>query len=346
MPRPKKLNDSVVVITGASSGIGRATALAFARGGATVVLAARREVALGQLATECAHLGGRAQIAPLDVTDPGAVAELAQAAARHHGRLDAWIHNAGVALFAKFEQAPPDVFRRVIETNFFGYVNAVRATLPLFRQQGHGILMNVVPSAHRTGQGEASAHCASHAALEGLEACLREELADTPEVHVSTIFSGAVDTPLLQHAANYTGRRLLPSEPLVPPHLVAGAIVECFKNPRPHLELGPSAARLALHRLSTRALVGDAVGPADGSAPAAASPGNLFEPAPGSTGMDGGWRRAQRIRPGWLTRRLLEVARAVTPTLDKKAGLTGPLVARLQVSRRALRPFDAGRSEP
>ena len=135
---PRRVQDAAVVVTGASSGIGRATALAFARSGARVALAARREQPLRELARECEEAGGRAIVVPTDTTDEAAVESLAQRAHDELGGLDVWVNNAGVTLFARFDEAPSDAFRRVIETNFFGYVHGARTALRRFREQGWG----------------------------------------------------------------------------------------------------------------------------------------------------------------------------------------------------------------
>jgi NAD(P)-dependent dehydrogenase (short-subunit alcohol dehydrogenase family) len=116
----RKLEGAVVVITGASSGIGRATALAFARRGSSLVVAARRADALDGPVQECQGFGARAVAVPTDVADADAVEALARMAESQFGRIDVWINNAGVYLAGQFEDVPPQDFRRVIEVNFFG----------------------------------------------------------------------------------------------------------------------------------------------------------------------------------------------------------------------------------
>src|SRR5262249_42350211 len=118
-----KLRDHVVVITGASSGIGRATAHLFASRGATVVLAARRPPSLEEAAVECERLGGRALPVPTDVRDERAVSELAHRAALRFGRIDVWVNSAAVMTYERFPEAPLSAFHRVVETNLFGYVH-------------------------------------------------------------------------------------------------------------------------------------------------------------------------------------------------------------------------------
>ena len=206
MSMGKKLDGAVVVVTGASSGIGRATGLAFAEGGARVVVAARRVDALEELARECQAAGGQPWPSPPTPTDEAAVAELARRAVERFGRIDVWVNNAGVYLLGLLEATPPEAFRRVLETNFFGYVNGARAVLPHFRNQGHGVLINNASVYSHVGAPWLTAYVSSKFAVRGFSEALRQELADLPDVHVCTVSPSPIDTPIFASAANYSGR--------------------------------------------------------------------------------------------------------------------------------------------
>src|SRR4051794_8461879 len=117
-----RIDGAVVVVTGASSGIGRETALELSRRGANVVLAARREPALELTAAACAELGADTLVVPTDIAEQAAVEHLSERALEHFGRIDAWVANAGVYLVGRLDQTPPDAFRRVLEVNFLGAV--------------------------------------------------------------------------------------------------------------------------------------------------------------------------------------------------------------------------------
>ncbi|MEU4712374.1 SDR family NAD(P)-dependent oxidoreductase [Micromonospora purpureochromogenes] len=171
-----RVRDAVVVITGASSGIGRATALAFADKGAAVVLAARREEALAEVAAECAQRGVQALVVPTDVTDPVAVEALGRRAAERFGRIDVWVNNAAVTVFGPFEETPLQDIRRVLDVNVMGYVHGARTALPYLREQGQGVLVNVSSIVGVVSQPYTHAYVMAKFAIRALSASLRQEL--------------------------------------------------------------------------------------------------------------------------------------------------------------------------
>jgi short-subunit dehydrogenase len=245
----RSLNGKVVVITGASSGIGRATALMAARHGGAVVLVSRQEKALRELARECEAAGGHALAEAADVTDAQTLEKIARKGYQKFGHIDAWVNNAAVSLFAKFEEAPPEDYRRVIETNFFGYVNGARAVLPYFREQGRGVLINVSSMVGKAGAPYISAYTTSKFAINGWSESLRMELMDTPQIQVCTVLPASIDTPIFQHAANYTGRAIKPLPPVYPAEMVAEAILDCVHRPRREVYAGSAGAVMAKARV-------------------------------------------------------------------------------------------------
>ena len=188
----REIDDSVVV-TGASSGIGRATARLFAKHGARVVLAARSEQSLREVAGECEEVGGQALVVPTDVTDEEAVRELARQSVEVFGRIDVWVNNAGVMVYGPFEDVPTDVFRRVIETNLFGQIHGARAALSRFREQGGGVLINMSSEWGRLTSPHISAYVTSNFAIRSFSECLRQELAGEEDTHVVTILPQSVE---------------------------------------------------------------------------------------------------------------------------------------------------------
>lgn len=296
MPRPIK--NSVIVITGASTGIGRATAMEFAKQGATLLLAARNEAPLQEVAQECQRVGGTAVAMPTDMTNESAVQALAQRAIASFGRLDVWVNNAAVSVFGRFEEIPMSAFHRVIETNLFGYIHGARAALPYFREQGSGNLINVSSVVGLTGQPYTIPYTISKYAIRGLSDSLRMELSldNADDIHVCTVLPGSIDTPIFQHAANYSGRQTKAMSPVNPAKDVAEAIAGLVERPQREIVVGQAVNLMVLQKT----LAPDLFEPMfakqvdqdhfQDHQPAPQTEGNLFEPTHDYTGVSGNWR--------------------------------------------------------
>jgi short-subunit dehydrogenase len=299
--RPRKISDSVFVVTGASSGIGRCTALEIARNKGTIVMASRQEPALRDLADQCRELGGRPLSVPTDVRDEQAVKNLARKTVEHFGRIDVWVNNAAVSLFGRIEEAPYEDYRRVIETNLFGYVHGARAVIPYFREQGSGVLINISSMAGKVAQPYTSAYVATKFAIVGLSESLRMELMDAPDIHVCTVLPASIDTPLFQHAGNFTGRPIKPIEPVYSAEKVARTILHLARSPRREVFVGNAARPAAMMhvlmpRLAERVIAMVVEKRHFQEGPERSSSGNLFEPMPGYNSIDGGWRNGASKR--------------------------------------------------
>ena len=312
---PEKPEKSVVVITGATSGIGRATAHAFARRGASLVLGARRQQVLERTAEECRGLGADVLAFPLDVADEEAVRALADAAVQRFGRIDVWVNNASVAVWGRVDEIPTPDIRRVIDVNLFGYVYGARAVLPVFRAQGSGVLINVGSVVSRVTVPYAAPYVMSKHAVRVLGGVIRQELATegVKGVHVSTVMPGTIDTPFFDHSGNYLGRSLRAMPPVYTPERVARTIVHCARFPRREVFVGNSARAMAqqyklLLGTSERVLAAMTNRLHLGRRNAEpATPGNLYEPFAEDDGVHGRWHGRGRT----AARRLATVGLAV-----------------------------------
>lgn len=303
----RQMSGSVVVITGASSGIGKATALAFAQRDARLVLCARRCQALEATASACRKLGADTMTSVVDVADGQQVSALADQAIARFGGIDVWINNAGIDAFGSFESIPPQVFERIIQINFFGTVNGARAVLPHFRERKSGILINNTSIVGTCPTPFHSAYVASKFAIRGFSFALRQEVMDLPDVHVCVIAPASIDTPLWQRSANYSGCRVKPLDPVHPPEQVASVILELARDPQREVFAGATGWMIAEQHVAEPEMMEAVVaGYARKNlfqhAPAPPSDGALFEPARGGDGIhdasvDGGWGSTRQPAP-------------------------------------------------
>ncbi|WP_422736756.1 SDR family oxidoreductase [Micromonospora sp. WMMD729] len=303
-PLTRSLDDSTVVITGASSGIGTATAYALARRGAAVVLAARSEQALEQVAQRCRQLGGQALAVPTDVTDLDSVRRLAERAVVEFGRVDAWVNNAAVSAVGLFDEIPVAEFRRVLEVNLLGTVHGIKAALPYLEAAGGGVLVNNASVLAEVAMPYQSAYNAAKHGIRGLADTVRQELRVTGrgQISVCTVLPATIDTPFFRHAANHSGRELVPPPPIYPPEVVAQTIVRLLRRPRREAYAGGAARLLGLQWRLAPALVERTLGwyahrTQFGPGTRLDSTGNVFH-ADGQASRDGGWhgRRRQLVR--------------------------------------------------
>jgi NAD(P)-dependent dehydrogenase (short-subunit alcohol dehydrogenase family) len=226
------------VITGASSGFGRAAALAFGRAGARVSLAARGRDALEDTARACRRAGAEALVVTADVGDAAAVDHLADHTVERFGQIDVWVNNAGVILYGRFEDVPAEDFEQVVRTNLLGQVHGARAALRQFRRQGRGVLINMGSVWGSVSSPQVSAYVASKHAVRAFSECLREELRHERDIEVATMLPQAADTPIFAHAGNYTGRQVCPIPPLVTAKAVAGGILAWAREPKRDVTFG------------------------------------------------------------------------------------------------------------
>jgi NAD(P)-dependent dehydrogenase (short-subunit alcohol dehydrogenase family) len=236
----KPLNEQVVVITGASSGIGLATAKMAAERGAQVVLVSRDQEDLGRAAEEIRAQGGRAVHFVADVADQSAVQRVARDVVVQFGRIDTWINNAGVTVYGLIEEVPIEDARRLFETNYWGVVNGSLAALPHLRSGG-GALINVGSVLSDTGYPLQGHYTASKHAVKGFTDSLRLEVEKSgAPVSLTLIQPAAIDTPYPEHAKNHLGVEAKHMPPVYAPEVVARAILRCAEKPERNVHVGGS----------------------------------------------------------------------------------------------------------
>jgi NAD(P)-dependent dehydrogenase (short-subunit alcohol dehydrogenase family) len=283
-----------VLVTGASSGIGRAGALAAARAGDHLVLAARDQTALDSTRVDCLAAGAASVlVTPVDVGDDAAVAQCVKEALEVTGRLDVVVNAAGVVAYGRTEDVPADVFEGVLRTNVLGPVNLARHLLPVLRRQERGTLVLVGSVIGHIGVPGMSPYVLSKWAVRALARQLQLENRDLPDVHVVHVAPGGVDTPIYRQAANYSGFVGRPPPPVASPERVAGRIWRLVDHPRPRAQVGLANQVMRLGFTLTPALYDALVGPlfavaaTDRTTEIPPDPGNVLDPSPSGNRLHG-----------------------------------------------------------
>ncbi len=301
-----RLKDKVIVITGASSGIGRATALRLAEKCAKVVACARREEPLHSLQQECERLRGECEVCVTDVTDLADLERAVRHAVDRFGRIDGFVNNAGSFMVGKFEDTPSEAVRQLLEVNLFGVMNGCRAVLPHFRAQGRGVLVNVASVYGDVPGPFVSAYVASKFAVRGFSASLRQELLGSG-IEVCTVLPAAIDTPLYEHSPNYSGLEIKPIPPLYPPEKVAKVICRVLVRPDDEVFAGGagpvfSAVHKVMPETQERMMAKVVEHQHFTDQPAPATHGSLYHPMDAGQTAGGGYRGGLRQ---WVKRALL-----------------------------------------
>lgn len=295
MIRRRRLEGSVVVLTGATSGIGRATAHAFAEHRARLVLAARDAEALDTVVRECAKRGGTALAVPTDITDADSIEHLADRAVATFGRIDTWVNAAAVLVVGTLDTLPVRDIDQLIATNVRGTLLAARAALKQFRRQEGGVLIDVSSVLGIVPNPYVPAYSMSKFAVRGLSLALHHARPQHPGVRVSVVLPGPMDTPMFDRAANHAGRRPRSVPPACAPERAAAAIVRCARRPRRQVTVGASAKLIALGVRVIPSFTEWAVARYSGTMllkrdPAPETEGGIYG-WDGPTGIDGGWRK-------------------------------------------------------
>lgn len=286
MPRP--LNEQTVVVTGASSGFGRGAAILLGRRGANVVLAARDEAALNEVAEAVEAAGGRALAVPTDVADWPQVERLADAAVGRFGRIDTWVNNAGIGIGGSIEEVSVEELDRLVRVNLMGQVHGVKAALPHMKRQGSGAFINIGSVAGVRSFPLQTMYSATKHAVKAFTEGLRLELQrEEGDYHVTYIAPTAFNTPFFPSARTKFGTQMAPPPPVYDPELVSESIVFAAEHPRRDIFCGGAAKVFdVLQRISpgfvdwmmTR---GDKIFKDQISDIPDGGPGNLFDPPRG-----------------------------------------------------------------
>jgi len=332
------LAEQVVVVTGASSGIGLATCRELGRRGASVVLAARGAPALERAAGDVEAAGGRAVAVPTDVAEWPQVEALSERAVEAFGRIDTWVNGAAVSAYGELEDLPVEEIRRVIEVDLIGHVHGIKAALPHMRRQASGTIIGISSGLGARAVPLQAPYCAAKAGVVGLMDALRVELEHAQAgIGVTTILPSSINTPLFDNAGSRLGVRPAPIPPVYRPEAVADAIAYAAEHPVRDIVVGGGGKALTLsQRLAPRATDRVLLFRGQGFARQRSNrdqphgDGNLFRPGTANAAIGSYSRFAL---PGRLYTRMLEYH----PN-RRRAALAGMLVGALAGARRMWAP--------
>jgi NAD(P)-dependent dehydrogenase (short-subunit alcohol dehydrogenase family) len=283
----------VVVVTGASAGVGRAAAVAFGRAGAKVALVARGETGLDAAVAEIAEAGGSAWAFPADVVDPGRIEQVAEEVEARLGPIEAWVNVAFTSVFARFIDIMPDEYRRITEVDYLGYVYGTRAALKRMLPRDRGAIVQVGSALAYRGIPLQSAYCGAKHAIQGFNESLRCELMhDKSNVRVTMVQLPAVNTPQFDWVRSRLGKPAQPVPPIYQPELAARAIVYAASHPRrrEYWVAGSTAGTLLANAVAPglldRYLAKTGFSSQQADRPEPAIEDNLYAPADGAHGRD------------------------------------------------------------
>lgn len=315
----KRETKRVVVITGASSGIGKATALRFAKNGDTLVLAARRKKLLKELLADVKEGRAEAMAVETDVANSGSVKELSEATVSKFGRIDVWVNDAGVGAVGPFHEIPLADHERVLATNLRGTLYGSYEAIRQFREQEYGTLINISSVLGKVTQPFMSSYAASKHGVRALSGCIRQELwiDDLEDIHVCTVFPQSVDSPFFHHEANYSGYKVQPTPPIEKPEEVAEAIFSLSEDPQDEVHVGKMGRWMSAQQKIARGTTEKEMAwmidhkHFDRNRREKPSSGSIHEPDLSEEGdIRGGWKEEQS-RGGAL--KVLKVASIIAP---------------------------------
>jgi NAD(P)-dependent dehydrogenase (short-subunit alcohol dehydrogenase family) len=286
----------VVLVTGASSGIGRATAIQLAGRGARLILVARGRESLEEAAGEALAAGAEAALVrPADVTDEDAVQAAVDDAVAEFGRIDVVVHAAQVMAYGRIEDVPREVYEQVVDVALHGTAVVARVVLPLFRKQGAGHLVVVNSLLGNIATPLLGSYVAAKWGQLGLVRVLQQETRDEPGISVSAVQPGGVDTPIYVQAASWTGSTGRPPPPVYSPQRVARTVLSTLDRPRRIVQAGFLNPLITAGFRLVPGVFDVLVGPllqrmaiADGEVPP--TEGNVFESRPAGNATEGRWR--------------------------------------------------------